>query len=241
MKDEILLWDAICEILSEINLISRFSQICDNFVYVKKIKVASNRKLTCGRLETVLHDTVVHTDALCQISGSWPVWFLRKMWQKFVHVKNILSCVKQEVDMRQIGNCVTRYSCPYWCSVPNIRKLAYVVSEKNVTENFVTPTRHRTTPDYKSDPYMSPPLTQAGDTITPYTGIMAGVVDQLGMFTPPRHLVRLEVRICSILIFEVIMRLVTFRFYADRGGGSVGRAFASHAEGWVFESRPRQT
>ena len=28
------------------------------------------------------HQTVLHTDALCQISGSWPLWFPRKMWQK---------------------------------------------------------------------------------------------------------------------------------------------------------------
>ena len=36
--------------------------------------------------------------------------------------------------MRQIRNCLTRYSSPYWCSVPNIKKLACVVPEKNVTE-----------------------------------------------------------------------------------------------------------
>ena len=47
---------------------------------------------------------------------------------------NIQSHVKQEVDIPQIQNCVTRYSSPYWCSVPNIRKLACVVPEKNVTE-----------------------------------------------------------------------------------------------------------
>ena len=47
---------------------------------------------------------------------------------------NIQSRVKQEVDMRQIQNCVTWYSSPYWCSVPNIRKLASVVPEINVTE-----------------------------------------------------------------------------------------------------------
>ena len=47
---------------------------------------------------------------------------------------NIQSRVKQEVDMPHIQNCVTRYSSPYWCSVPNIRKLASVVPEKNVTE-----------------------------------------------------------------------------------------------------------
>ena len=49
---------------------------------------------------------------------------------------NIQSRVKQEVDKPQIQNCVTRYSSPYWCSVPNIRKLACVVPEKNVTEIF---------------------------------------------------------------------------------------------------------
>ena len=38
--------------------------------------------------------------------------------------------------MPQIQNCITRYSSPYWCSVPNIRKLACVVPEKNVTEIF---------------------------------------------------------------------------------------------------------
>ena len=47
-------------------------------------KVTSNRKWTCPRFKNVLHDTVLHTDALCQISGSWPVWFPRKMWQKFL-------------------------------------------------------------------------------------------------------------------------------------------------------------
>ena len=54
--------------------------------------------------------------------------------------KNILSPGKQEVDMRQIQNCVTPYSSPYRSSVPNIRKLAHVVPEKSVTEIFVTPT-----------------------------------------------------------------------------------------------------
>ena len=53
---------------------------------------------------------------------------------KFAYVHNIQICVKQEVDMPQIQNCVTRYSSPYWSSVPHIRKLASVVPEKNVTE-----------------------------------------------------------------------------------------------------------
>ena len=65
---------------------------------------------------------------------------LEKMWQKlsceFAYVHNIQSRIKQEVDKPQIQNCVTRYSSPNWCSVPNIRKLACVVPEKNVTEIF---------------------------------------------------------------------------------------------------------
>ena len=49
---------------------------------------------------------------------------------------NIQSRVKQEVDMPQIQKCVTRYSSPYWCSVSNIRELACVVAEKNMTKFF---------------------------------------------------------------------------------------------------------
>ena len=55
---------------------------------------------------------------------------------KFAYVHNIQSRVKQEVDIPQIQNCVTRYSSPYRCSVPSMRKLACVVPEKNVTEIF---------------------------------------------------------------------------------------------------------
>ena len=49
---------------------------------------------------------------------------------KFAYVHNIQSPVKQEVDMPQIQKCVTQYSSPYWCSVPNIRKLASGSREK---------------------------------------------------------------------------------------------------------------
>ena len=52
----------------------------------------------------------------------------------FSYLRLRQSCIKQEVDMPQIQKCVTRYSSPYWCSVPNIRKLASVVPEKNVTK-----------------------------------------------------------------------------------------------------------
>ena len=45
--------------------------------------------------------------------------------------------------MRQIRNCLTQYSSPYWCSVPNIKKLACVVPEKNVTEIILWHRRRR--------------------------------------------------------------------------------------------------
>ena len=44
--------------------------------------------------------------------------------------------------------------------MPNIRKLACVVPEKNVTEIFCD-----ADDDDRSDPYMSPTLKRAGDTI----------------------------------------------------------------------------
>ena len=59
------------------------------------MQVQSNRKWTCGRFETVFHDTVLHTDALCQVSRSWPVWFLRKLRQK-------LFCDANDDARRQI-------------------------------------------------------------------------------------------------------------------------------------------
>ena len=61
--------------------------------------------------------------------------------------------------MRQIRNCLTPYSSPYWCSVPNIKKLGCVVPEKNVTDIILW--RRRQTMD--SDPYMSS-LRNTGDT-----------------------------------------------------------------------------
>ena len=83
----------------------------------------------------------------------------------------VLSSVKQEVDMRQIRNCITRYSYPYWWSVPNIGKLACMVPEKNVTEIFLWRRRRRqttTTPDDARRRIVIPICrhcwTQAGDT-----------------------------------------------------------------------------
>ena len=70
------------------------------------------------------------------LCGSWEKCDRNYLVSKFAYVHNIQSGVKQEVDMPQIQNCVTQYSSPYWCSVPNIRKLACVVPENNVTEIF---------------------------------------------------------------------------------------------------------
>ena len=58
--------------------------------FLLNFKVTSNRKWTCRRLKNALHDTVLHIDALCQISGSWPLWFQRKMWQKLSCDRNFL-------------------------------------------------------------------------------------------------------------------------------------------------------
>ena len=44
--------------------------LVSKFAYVKNIQSRSNRKRACRRFKTALHDTVLHTDALCQISGS---------------------------------------------------------------------------------------------------------------------------------------------------------------------------
>ena len=57
--------------------------VTENLPMSTIFKVASNRMWTCRRFKNALHDTVLHADALCQISGSWPVWFPRKMWQIF--------------------------------------------------------------------------------------------------------------------------------------------------------------
>ena len=66
--------------------------------------------------------------------------------------------IQKYSNFRQTGsgdaadlNCPTLYSSPYWCFVPNIRKLAFVVPEKYVTEIILWPQRS---------------LCNAGDTIT---------------------------------------------------------------------------
>ena len=71
------------------------------------------RKLRSSRSEIVLHDTILRTDALFKISGSWKAWLPRKTWPSFLYyayIKIIQSSRKQEVDKWQIGNCLIRYS-----------------------------------------------------------------------------------------------------------------------------------
>ena len=71
------------------------------------------------------------------LSGSLEKCDRNYLVSKYAYVHNIQSGVKHKVDMPQIQKCVTRYISLYRCSVPNIRKLACVVPEKNVTENIL--------------------------------------------------------------------------------------------------------
>ena len=52
--------------------------LVSKFAYIHNIQSRVNRKWTCRRFKNVLHNTVHYTDALCQISGSWPLWFPEK-------------------------------------------------------------------------------------------------------------------------------------------------------------------
>ena len=97
------------------------------FLSISKIfEVPSNRKWKAAdsKLSYTVQFSILMLCAKYQEEGLCGK--LRKMWQKFclhekfVYIKNILSTVKQEVEMRQTRNC---HSFPYWCSVPNIRNL----------------------------------------------------------------------------------------------------------------------
>ena len=52
-------------------------------------QVPANRKWTCHSAETVLHYTILYTDDLCQISGSWHVWYRRKMCDRNFSVSRL--------------------------------------------------------------------------------------------------------------------------------------------------------
>ena len=94
---------------------------------------AIRQNLQLHYIIVTLHYLILIFKSLC---GSREKCDRNYLVSKFAYVHNIQSRLKQEVDMPQIQNWVTRYSSPSWCSVPNIRKLACVVPEKNVTEIF---------------------------------------------------------------------------------------------------------
>ena len=110
--------------------------------YFFSLKYSKSRQTGSGHAaDSKMHNKIqVFILILCAkyqeagLSGSREKSDRNYLVRKFAYVHSIESHVKQEVDMRQIQNCVTRYSSPYWCSVPNIRKLASVVPEKNVTK-----------------------------------------------------------------------------------------------------------
>ena len=53
--------------------------LVSKFAYVHNVQSRVKQEVDMPQIQTALHDTVLHTDALCQISGSWPLWFQRKM------------------------------------------------------------------------------------------------------------------------------------------------------------------
>ena len=56
----------------------------------------SKRKLTSDRFEFVRNDTVLHTDALYQISDRWPAWFQRKTWHFFYIISDVSKSSSSE-------------------------------------------------------------------------------------------------------------------------------------------------
>ena len=51
----------------------------------------------------------------------------------------------------------------------------------------------------------------------------------------------LHIHVCSRLISFKLLFYTYANVSSRRGGGAVGESFASQADGWVFESQPRQT
>ena len=91
-------------------------------------------------------------------SGSWEEDENVKSLQKLSNKSSGKTCIACQLfsfkysKSRQTGSghaadskCITRYNSPYWCSVANIRKLASVVPEKNVTEIILWANLHMST------------------------------------------------------------------------------------------------
>ena len=116
----------------------------------------------------MLHDTILHTDALCKISGSWPLWFPRKLWQK-------LSCEQicpQYSKSRKTGSGHAADSIMHYTLQFSIQMLCakyqeagLCASREKCDRDFLW-RRRKTTQDDRSDPYMSPRLKWAGNTMT---------------------------------------------------------------------------
>ena len=135
----------------------------------------SNRKWTCRRFKNALHDTVLNTDALCQISGGiWPLWFPREMWQK-------LSCEQiclwsqyskwRQTESGHAADSKLRYTIQFSILMlfAKYQEEAGLCGSREKCYRIFLWRRRRKTTD--SDPYMSPPLKRAGDTITIVTWI----------------------------------------------------------------------
>ena len=143
--------------------------------FLLNIQSRVNRKWTFRRFKTALHDTVLHTDALCQISGSWPVLFPRKMWQK-LSCEQICLCPQYSKSRKTGSGHATdsklRYTIQFSILMlcAKYQEAGLCGSWEKCDRNFLWRRRRRrrrkTTQDDRSDPYMSPTLKRAGDTIT---------------------------------------------------------------------------
>ena len=67
------------------------------FAYFHNIQSRVKQEVDKPQIQKCITGSILHTDALCQISGSWPVWFQRKMWQKFF----VTPTTKQDDARRQ--------------------------------------------------------------------------------------------------------------------------------------------
>ena len=120
----------MCPLRTYLQKVTNFS------IYQKYSNFRQTGNFTCGRFETASQCSSTYWCFVLNIRKLACVVPEKNATEiiLLLYIKKILSCSKQEVDMQQIRNCVTWYSSPYWCFVPNIRKLAWVVPEKNVTE-----------------------------------------------------------------------------------------------------------
>ena len=70
--------------------------------FLLNIQSRVKQEVDMPQIQKCVIDTFLYTDALCQISGSWLVWFQRKMWQK-LSCEQICLC-PQYWKSRQTGS-----------------------------------------------------------------------------------------------------------------------------------------